>query len=89
MAYTANVWNQVKNLSKGTLISALERDGWQLDATRGGIRLYVNTRFNPHRRVEIHYHKSSETFRSPRLLKDVLESIGWSEDDLKRLKLVR
>ncbi len=89
MAYAANVWNQIKNLSKGELISALERDGWTLDASKGGIRLYINTRSDPHRRVAIHYHKASETFRNPRLLKDVLQSIGWSVEDLKRLKLFR
>jgi hypothetical protein len=89
MAYTPNVWNQVRNISKGELITALERDGWTLDGNRGGIRLYISTRHTPSRRVEIHYHKSSETFRNPGLLKNVLGSIGWDLDDLKRLKLVR
>ncbi len=89
MAYAANVWNQIRNLSKGELISALERDGWTLDSTRGSIRLYIDTRSHPHRRVAIHYHKASETFRNPRVLNDVLQSIGWSVEDLKRLKLIR
>ena len=39
------------------------------------------------RRVVIHYHPK-KTY-GPQLLKALLSDIGWSTDDLKRLKLIK
>jgi len=65
-------------------------DVWltKFDDSSGSIRIYIKNS-EPKRRVEIHYHKSSETFRNPRLLRGVLASTGWTVEDLKRLKLVK
>jgi hypothetical protein len=35
----------------------------------------------------VHYHPK-ETY-GPKLLKGLLEEIGWTEDELKRLKLIK
>jgi predicted RNA binding protein YcfA (HicA-like mRNA interferase family) len=62
MAFKANVWSQLKNLTKGEFISALERDGWQEEVTGGGSeRLFLKA--NPdgtHRRIAIHFHHAKE-----------------------------
>lgn len=89
MAYSANVWNQIKGLSKGDLVSALEKDGWTLEPTKSAERVFVDLNANPHKRVSIHYHHSKDTFRDPKLLKSVLNDIGWTEQDMKRLKLIK
>jgi hypothetical protein len=93
MAFAQNVWNQLKNLTKGALISALERDGWLLEkpsASSGAIRLFIkyDPQGKPLKRVEIHYHRSSETMGAG-LLKGVLEDIGWTEKEMRSLKLIK
>jgi predicted RNA binding protein YcfA (HicA-like mRNA interferase family) len=40
------------------------------------------------RRVLIVYHKLSDTF-GPKTIKQILQATRWTEDDLKRLKLIR
>lgn len=93
MAFAQNVWNQLKNLTKGELVSTLERDGWVLEkpsASSGAVRLYIKYDLNrkPLRRVEIHYHRSSETMGAG-LLKGILDDTGWTEKEMRRLKLTK
>lgn len=84
MTLPKSVWSQLKNKSADELISALLRDGWSEDLVKGSIRVY---RHEDGRRVAIHYHPR-KTY-GPRLLSDLLDDIGWSEADMRRLKLVR
>ena len=90
MAFKANVWNQIKNLTKGEFISALERDGWQEEVTGGGSeRLFLKP--NPdgtHRRIAIHFHHAKDTMGRG-LLMALLQDTGWTDTDLVRLKLIR
>ena len=89
--YPKQVWDQLKNKTKGKIIAALERDGWALDETVGKQRVYLKEfpeEEPPNRRVVIHYHPN-ETYRNPGLLKNVLSEIGWSVQDMRRLKLVK
>ncbi|HEY3118719.1 MAG TPA: type II toxin-antitoxin system HicA family toxin [Chloroflexota bacterium] len=62
---------------------ALERDGWAQDVTRGAVRVY---RHSDGERVTIHYHPGKTYGR--KLLEGLLEDIGWSEADLRRLRLI-
>jgi predicted RNA binding protein YcfA (HicA-like mRNA interferase family) len=82
--FPAHIWNQLKNLTADEIIHALEKDGWILDKKRGAERVY---RHPDGRRVVIHYHPG-KTY-GPKLLKDLIEDIGWSQEDMKRLKLIR
>jgi predicted RNA binding protein YcfA (HicA-like mRNA interferase family) len=66
-------------------IIALEKDGWQHDITSGASQAYRNPATSA--RVTIHVHPG-KTYGA-KLLKGLLEDIGWSEDDLKRLKIVK
>ncbi len=84
MSYPPHIWDQLKNLTKGDLIKALEKDGWQCDSKKGAEQVF----WNPDgRRVSVHYHVKT-TF-GPNLLKNLLKDIGWTQDDFVRLKLIK
>lgn len=84
MGFPKHIWDQVRNLSADELIRALEKDGFVLERSSGAIRLYRHPRG---RRVSIHYHPR-KTFGAD-LLKELLSDIGWSEKDMRRLKLIK
>ena len=78
------IWSQLKNLTADDIIHALIKDEASWDDSHGGVRVYkLKTGF----KITIHYHPG-KTY-GPRLLSDLLEKIGWTEADLKRLKLVK
>lgn len=83
MQYPQHIWGQIKNTTADKLIRALKRDGWTKDETRGAILVYRRD----DRRVTIHYHPK-KTY-GPKLLRALLSDIGWNEEDLRRLKLIR
>ena len=84
MKYPHNVWQQLKNITADELIRALKKDGWVRDIRVGAELIY---RHDDGRRVSIHFHPR-KTY-GQRTLKGLLGDIGWSVDDLKRLKLVK
>jgi predicted RNA binding protein YcfA (HicA-like mRNA interferase family) len=85
MAFSASVWSQLKNITADDLISALEKSGWKLEpGCTGAIQMYRNA---DGERVGIHYHPK-KTY-GPKLLQGLLNDIGWTEDELKKLKLVK
>lgn len=84
MKYPKNIWNQLKNKSPKDFMSALEKDGALLDITRNAIFSY---RYPDSRRITIHYHPNKSY--GPKFIKGLLENIGWNEDDLRRLKLIK
>jgi predicted RNA binding protein YcfA (HicA-like mRNA interferase family) len=85
MAFSSNVWDQIKGTTAGELISALERDGWRLEPNcKGAILVY---RHADGRRIGIHYHPKKTYGAKP--LKGLLADMGWEEADLKRLKLIK
>lgn len=83
MNYPEHVWKQLKNLTCDELISALEKDGWKKDITIGAEQIYRKNKI----RVSIHYHPQ-KTY-GPKLLKALLNEIGWTEKEMKRLKLIK
>jgi len=85
MKYSKNVWEQLKGKTADELISALLKDGFVLDAKVKTERIY---RHLDGTRVSIHYHTGNKCYGA-RLLKTLLEDIGWSEDDMRQLKLVK
>lgn len=89
MPYPSDVWRQLKNISVEELIKALKRDSWVADKTNSGKIPYRKVMSNGEvRRVVIHYHPG-KTYRSAKLLKGLFRDIGWSIEDLERLKLIR
>lgn len=87
MAFAPDVWNQLKNLTADELIRALERDGWSRDPSSKGATLGYIKKGTPKKRVVIHYHPRKSY--GPKLLKALLRDIGWLEEDLRKLGLIR
>lgn len=85
MSFSESVWKQLKNKSIDKLISALLKDGFVLDDVVKTERVY---RHPDGRKVTIHYHTGSRTY-GPKLLKALLQDMGWTENDLRRLKLIK
>ena len=86
MNYSKQIWDQLKSLTPKDLIGALQRDNWECVRTQGAIQTFRH----PDRRiVAIHLHKSKKYGYGPKLLKGLLANIGWSEKDLRRLKLIK
>lgn len=93
--YRAEVRRQLRNITAQALIRALRRDGWVRETHKGrqGKRGANTLTFrHPNRpptnnKVVIHPHPKKTMGAS--LLKDILDCIGWTEGDLKRLKLVK
>ena len=79
-------YGQLRNLSARELISALVRDGFSFDRGDGSHQIYYHP---DRRRVTVTFHGGSSTF-TRKTLKSMLErEARWTEDDLKRLKLIR
>lgn len=84
MRYSRDIWQQLKNLTADDLISALQKDGWTADVSSGAYHPFIHPVTKS--RVVIHYHPQ-KTY-GPKLLKGLLDDIGWDEDDLRRVGLV-
>lgn len=85
MSFSKNIWDQLKNTTCPELIKALERDGWEHDITRGAVQVYRNPKTK--QRITIHPHPGKVYGRDT--LAALLKDIGWSENDLRRVKLVK
>ena len=75
---------QPKNITNKKLVSALKRDGFYLDRQKGSHRCYRKGSIV----IIIAYHRAGDTV-PPWLLNQVIKKAGWTEDDLKRLKLIK
>ncbi len=76
-------FSQLRSLSAKQFISALMRDGFNLDRQRGSHQQY---RHPDGRRVTVSFHKPSDTF-PPKTMKSMIEQAGWTGEDLERLKI--
>ena len=76
----------LRNTPVREIIRALERDGFSLKRETGsGGRIYSHP---DNRLTVVHYHHSSDTL-TRKVLRSILEAVKWTEDDLKRLGLLR
>jgi predicted RNA binding protein YcfA (HicA-like mRNA interferase family) len=85
-----HVWNQLKSITPKELLRALEKDpNWTLVRTRGSAHYFHNPqRPSSCQEVAIHVHPQKGGY-GPKMLKGLLETIGWTEDDLRKLKLIK
>ena len=78
-------YSKLRSLTARKLISALIKDGFYLDRETGSHRQYIHSRKG---RVTISFHHSSDTFPS-KTLKTIIKDAEWTEEDLKRLGLLK
>ena len=85
MSDAGELLHLLRNLPVNQLIRALERDGFALRrSTRTGGRIYAHP---DGRLTVVHYHHGSDPLPR-RTLKSVLEAIGWTQNDARRLGLL-
>jgi predicted RNA binding protein YcfA (HicA-like mRNA interferase family) len=78
-------YGRLRSLTAREIISALIRDGFAFDRGRGSHRIY---RHPDGRRVTVTFHSPGETF-APKTLRSMIETEAkWTEDDLKRLRML-
>jgi predicted RNA binding protein YcfA (HicA-like mRNA interferase family) len=87
MAFSQHVWNQLKATTADELIAALKKDGYQKDPASSDATIAFIKTDPPPKRVVIHYHPR-KTY-GPKLLKALLADIGWTEADMRRIKLIK
>lgn len=75
---------QLTNTPAREWMRALEREDFTTRKSKGSHHVYQHP---DGRRVLIVYHKMSDTF-GPKTIKQLLAGTKWTEDDLKRLRLI-
>lgn len=83
MKHSQQVRAQLKDLTSSELCSALVRDDWVRDEVTGAVQVY----YKCGKRVTVHRHPH-KTY-GPGLLAALIDDIGWTEADLRRLKLIK
>lgn len=79
-------YNLIRSLTARELITALIKDNFYLRNQRGSHQRY---RHADGRRVTVSFHKTSDTF-PPKTLKTIIEDQAcWSEDDVKKMGLIK
>lgn len=78
-------YSRLRSLTARKLISALRKDGFYLDRESGSHQQYLHQNKG---RVTVSFHHPSDTF-PPKTLKKIIQEAGWTEEDLKRLKLLK
>lgn len=75
----------LRNVPVRKLIRALERDGFVYRRAKGSQRVY---RHPDGRRTVIHYHHGGDTLPVG-TLKQIIDATRWTEEDLRRLGLIK
>jgi predicted RNA binding protein YcfA (HicA-like mRNA interferase family) len=79
-------YSRLHNLTARELISALMREGFILDRQVGSHQHYMRP---DGRRVTVSFHRPGETFETKTLKTMIEVQAGWTEEDLRRLKLTK
>ncbi len=88
--YSPEVWRQLKALTAKDLIRVLKNDSnWEFIKVRKNKYVFYNPNLqSSQQEILIHYHPKKGGYGVP-LLKSILNSTNWSEQDLKDLKLIK
>ena len=79
-------YSHARNLTAGEIIAALIRDGFMFRRQVGSHHRYIHP---DGRRVTVAFSQPGETFRR-KTLKAMLEwQAQWTDEDLRRLKLIK
>jgi predicted RNA binding protein YcfA (HicA-like mRNA interferase family) len=78
-------YSLLRSLTCRELIAALKRDGFRIDRHSGSHQIHLH---EDGRRVTVAVHHPGATFR-PKTLKTMIEDQAkWTEEDMRRLKLL-
>ena len=75
----------LRNVPVRRIIRALEHEGFRFVERQGSQRVYQH---QDGRRVVIHYHRANDTLPS-HVIRNFLRGTRWTEEDLRRLGLIR
>ncbi len=79
-------WSKLRTVTAREIISALNKDGFYLRSQSGSHQRYFHS---DGRKVTVSFHLPGEVFPLKTLKSIILEQAGWTEDDLKRLGILR
>ncbi len=79
-------WANLRGLTARQLTSALLQDGFHLKRYRGSHQRFKHP---DGRAVTVSFHTSGETFPPGTLQKMIKDQAQWTEEDLKRLGLLK
>ena len=79
-------WTELHSVTGRKLTTALLRDGFELRSQRGSHQRYQHA---DGRKVTVAFHHLSDTFKRKTLRAMIQDQAQWTEDDLKRLGLVK
>jgi len=80
-------YSKLRNVTTREIIRALRRDGFVLDRQRGSHQQYLHPEDG--RLVTVAYHRPGGTFSIGTLKAMIEGQAQWTEEDLKRLKLLK
>jgi len=78
-------YSKLRSLTAKKIISALIKDEFHLDRESGSHQQYLHPNKG---RVTVSFHHPSDTF-PPKTLRRIIQEAGWTEKDLKKLKLLK
>ena len=84
MTLRPDLFRRLRTVTARSLVRAMEKDGFTYRRRKGSGRVY---RSEDGRRVILHYHTSGDTFPVG-TLRSMLKGTRWTEDDLRRLRLI-
>jgi hypothetical protein len=88
MKFPKNIWDQIKSLTSNDFYQALQKDDkWEFIDSKGAQQTFRNKCNGDY--VSIHLHPTSKCGYGQKLLKDLLDQIGWSEEEMRQLKLIK
>lgn len=79
-------WRRLRNVTAREIVNALIRDGFAFSNQRGSHQRY---RHPDGRRVTVTFHRAGDTFPIGTLRSMIETQARWTEDDLRRLSLLR
>ncbi len=77
--------SKLRNLTVREIMQALGKDGFYFDRGTGSHHFF---RHPDGRKVMISFHHQGDTFKR-KTLKGIIQDAGWTEFDLRRLKLLK
>jgi predicted RNA binding protein YcfA (HicA-like mRNA interferase family) len=78
-------WRRLRNITARELAAALARDGFVL-RSKGNV--HQRYRHADGRRVTVSFHRAGDTFPLGTLRSMIEVQARWTEDDLRRLRLI-